>query len=196
MGFFFPQKCIGCGNKNDILCRKCIDKIDKPTFLELNNVFAASDYNDILVKKAIWLLKYRGIRETAEPLAELIKIRLLEKIKDKETAFIPIPLSAKRMKERCFNQTELIAKHISDNVITNVLYKMKETPSQVALKDRRKRLQNIKGSFGVKNAELIINKNIILIDDVSTTGATMAEAKKILKNAGAKNVIGLVVARG
>lgn len=196
LNFLFPQKCLGCGKKNEILCPECLRRIDYPTFLKTNNILAATDYNDELAKRAIWLLKYRGIKTLSKPLAELIRQRTLEKIKIKNPVFIPIPLSPKRLRERGFNQSELIAKYLSDNVITNVLYKTRETDSQVSLKDREKRLNNLKDSFGVKNPELVADKNIILIDDVSTTGATIAEAKKILKEAGAKRVIGIVVARG
>jgi len=196
LNLLFPSKCLGCGKENEILCKNCLGRIDYPTLLNKNNILAATDYNDILAQKAIWLLKYRGLKQIAEPLAELIKQRTLEKIKIKNPVFIPIPLSPKRLKERGFNQSELIAKCLSDNVITNVLYKTRETDSQVSLKDREKRLNNLKDSFGVKNPKLVANKNIILIDDVSTTGATITEAKKVLRDAGAKNIVALVVARG
>lgn len=201
LNFFFPQKCFGCGRENEILCPECLKRIDYPTLLKSNNILAATDYNDELAKKAIWLLKYRGLKQIAEPLAELIKQRLFKDRpcgfrKDGPWVFIPIPLSSKRLRERGFNQSELIAKYLSDTIIINVLYKSKDTASQVSIKDREKRLNNIKNSFEIKNPELIKDKNIILIDDVSTTGATIAEAKKVLKEAGAKRVIGVVVARG
>ena len=196
LNFLFPQKCVGCGKKNKILCQECLKRIDYPAFLKCNNIFAASDYNDETVKKAIWLLKYRGIKQIAEPLAELIKQRIWEKIKFKDATIIPIPLSRTRMRERGFNQSELIAKYLSDKVITNVLYKIKETASQVSLKNREERLNNLKDCFAIKNPEIIKDKNIILIDDVSTTGATVREARKVLRPAGAKKIIALVVARG
>jgi competence protein ComFC len=196
LNLLFPIKCLGCGKENEILCPECLRRIDYPTLLKSNNILAATDYNDELAKRAIWLLKYRGLKQIAEPLAELIKQRILEKIKIKNPVFIPIPLSSKRLRERGFNQSELIAKYLSDNVITNVLYKSRETISQVLVRDRKKRLDNLKGSFAVKNTELIKDKNIILIDDVSTTGATISEAKKVLRDAGAKNIMALVVARG
>ena len=196
LNFLFPQKCLGCGKENVVFCPDCLARIDYPTLLNKNNILAATDYNDILAQKAIWLLKYRGLKQIAEPLAELIRQRTLEKIKIKNPVFIPIPLSSKRLKERGFNQSELIAKYLSDTVITNVLYKKIHTESQVLVKDREKRLNNIKNSFEIKNPELIKDKNIILIDDVSTTGATITEAKKVLREAGAKNIVALVVARG
>jgi len=79
---------------------------------------------------------------------------------------------------------------------TNVLYKIKETISQVEIKDRNKRLKNIQGVFAVKNSEIIRNKVIILVDDITTTGATLNEAGRVLKQAGGKKIIGLTVAKG
>jgi len=196
LNLLFPTRCLGCGRENEILCPECLIKIDYPTLLKSNNIFAATDYNDETAKKAVWLLKYRGFKQIAEPLAELIKQRVLEKVKIKNPIFIPIPLSSKRLRERGFNQSELIAKYLSDTTITNVLYKKIHTESQVLVKDRNKRLNNIKNSFEIKNPELIKDRNIILIDDVSTTGATIAEAKRVLREAGAKNITALVVARG
>lgn len=198
LNLVFPSQCIGCGKENVILCEKCLARIDYPTLLKKNNTWAATDYNDVLAQKAIWLLKYRGLKQIAKPLAELINTRCLKNVRHRvfDTVFIPIPVSPKRLKQRGFNQAELIAKHLSDNVLTNVLYKTRETELQVSLKNREERLTNLGGSFGVKNRELIINKNIILIDDVSTTCATIKEAKKVLLESGAKSVSALVVARG
>jgi competence protein ComFC len=198
LNLLFPQKCLGCGKENELICQKCLARIDYPTLLNKNNIWAATDYNDVLAQKAIWLLKYRGLRQIAKPLAELINTRCLKIVEHRvfNTLFIPIPLSAKRFRERGYNQSELIAKFLSDNVAVNVLYKIRETDSQVSLKDKEKRLNNLLGSFGIKNPELITGKNIILIDDVSTTGATIREAKKVLLSAGAKSVSALVVARG
>lgn len=200
LNFFFPQKCIGCGKDNTLLCNDCLKRIDYPGLPKDKNIFAAADYNDETAKKAIWLLKYRKIKAISEPLAKLIYERIWNKIKIKNPIFIPIPLSKNRLKERGFNQAELIAKYLSDKtsitLITNVLYKIKDTPSQVSIKNREKRLDNLKGSFAVKNQELIKDKNIILIDDVCTTGATIREARKIIKEKGAKKILAAVVARG
>ena len=79
---------------------------------------------------------------------------------------------------------------------TNILLKPKETEHQARIKDRRTRLKNIIGSFTVKETEKnkIKNRNIILIDDIITTGATLTEAKKVLKQNGARKVIAFTVA--
>ncbi|MFH0803848.1 MAG: phosphoribosyltransferase family protein [Candidatus Tagabacteria bacterium] len=212
LGILFPQKCLGCGTKNVILCDKCLNSLpfpeDRPWNLQGRSsglIFSATSYQDEIVKKAIRLLKYHGIKILAEPFSDLIFKRIVmtlpEFMRDmNKTLIIPIPLSKKRHRERGFNQTELIGRFLSDKMsirmANNVLYKIKETISQVEIKDREKRLKNLEGAFEVKNAEIIKNKNIILIDDITTTGATLSEARRILKDAGAKKIIGLVVAKG
>ena len=200
LNFFFPQKCLGCGIKNKSLCDKCLKKIDYPTLPEKDNIFAATDYNDAYAKKAIWLLKYKKMKEMAKPIAKLIYQRNVRNIDFNDAIIIPIPLSKKRMKERGFNQSELIAKHLSDmtsfSMLANILYKKSHTETQVSIKDKKERLNNLKDSFAVKNEHLIKGGNIILIDDVSTTGATINESRKILRAFGAKKILSFVAARG
>ncbi len=212
--FLFPKKCLGCGVKNVIFCDKCLDSLpfSEEEFGDTKSAFgrqilAATSYKNDVIKKAIRLLKYHGIKILAEPLAELIyrrlwEVRLRSEIERSRTSFIiiPIPLSKKRLRKRGYNQSELLAKFLSDKMSikmgADVLYKIKETVSQVEIKDREKRLENLQGVFGVKNPELVKNKSVILVDDITTTGATLNEAKRVLTQAGAKKVIGLVVAKG
>ncbi|MCK6462385.1 MAG: ComF family protein [Candidatus Pacebacteria bacterium] len=200
LNFLFPQKCLGCGKENEIFCPKCLTKTDRADLPEDNGVFAAANYQDGVLKKAVWMLKYKGVSQLAEPLAELLKERVWQKVQSKlksdDVIVIPVPLSGRRSRQRGFNQAELIARRLSSNVLTNALYKTVHTDSQVNVKDREKRLNNVKGSFAVKNAELIKGKEIILVDDICTTGATLKEAKKVLKESGAKKVLAVVVARG
>ena len=81
---------------------------------------------------------------------------------------------------------------------SDILIKPKETEHQARIRDRRIRLKNMVGSFAIKNIQqnetLLKNKNIILIDDITTTGATLSEAKKVLRHAGARKVIAFTVA--
>lgn len=212
LNFFFPQKCAGCEKENEILCNECLAKIDYSVGAPCPYIFAAAAYTDAYVKKTIWLLKYRGVRSAAESLAKLIYQRLstskskgypwkISKGSPWTTwMIIPIPLSKKRLKQRGFNQSELIGKHLSVRMSvrmeTNVLYKKFHTETQVSVKDRNERLKNLEGSFGVKNPDMLRGANIILIDDVATTGATISEARKTLRETGAKKVIAFVVASG
>ena len=196
LAVLFPQKCLGCKKENEILCSDCLLKINRPDTPYLNGVHIAANYQDLVLKKALWMLKYQGVKQLAKPLAELIKERVWKKLETGDWLIVPVPLSKKKLRRRGYNQAELIAKELSDNVRADILFKKFHTKSQVEVKDKEERLANIIDSFEIKNPEKIKGKKIILIDDVLTTGATMREAKKVLKQAGAKKVIGVVVARG
>ncbi len=167
-----------------------------------NGVTALLDYRKPLIRKAIWQVKYRGNRKIAKLFGTLLAEELTEELSDLnlfESAsrpfLIPIASSSKRLRERGFNQAELIAKNILENLgknsaklETDILYRTKEVPSQTSMKKRAARQKNVIGSFGVRSPEKISGKTIFLIDDVSTTGATLLEAKKVLLKAGAKRV--------
>ena len=208
LDFIFPIYCLGCRKQGCHLCSSCIDTIPSCKEQVQEYIFPVFDYRNTLIKQAIWKLKYRNKKEIATDLAQIVYDRLLEELSELEMfenfvspILIPIPLSNKRLKERGYNQAELIAQEIikksTDNSLTlikNVLYKIKDTKSQMEIRDRKKRLQNLRGAFAVKNPELINGRNIILFDDVTTTGATLNEAKKVLEKAGARKVIGFTVA--
>ena len=204
LNFLFPQKCLGCRKENEILCDECVERIDRADLPARGDIFAASNYSDPVLRKTIWLLKYKKVKNAAAPLARLLSQRVWDKIKKENTLVVPIPLSKKRLRQRGFNQAELIAKcllaqlqrRVLWEVRSDILYKKVHTESQVSIKDKEGRLTNLAGSFEVKNPEAVRDKNIILIDDVCTTGATIKEARKTLKEAGARRVIAMVVARG
>lgn len=111
---------------------------------------------------------------------------------------IPVPIHKKRMKQRGYNQTELISKKIADIIkikyTKNCLIKYKNTKPQRIL-NKQERKQNIVGVYKVINSEQIKNKKIIIFDDVYTTGSTADECAKILKEAGALKVDVLTIAK-
>ena len=196
LAVLFPQKCLGCKKEDEILCPDCLGKINRPDTPYFKGVHIASNYQDPVVKKALWMLKYQGVKQLARPLAELIQERVWKKLETEGWLIVPVPLSKKKLRKRGFNQAELIAGELSGDIRANILFKKNNTKSQVEVKDRKERLANIIGSFEARNTGVIKGKKIMLIDDVYTTGATMNEAKKVLKEAGAKKVIGVVVAKG
>ncbi|RJQ30676.1 ComF family protein [Candidatus Parcubacteria bacterium] len=198
LNLLFPQRCLGCKKEDEILCFSCLNKISYPKASKIKDIFIAGDYHDPALRKAIWLFKYKGSTQLKKPLGEIIKKRIWEKF-DAQTRnwpIIPIPLSAQKSRKRGFNQTELVAREISSNILTNALAKKAQSKSQVEVKDRKERLKNAQGSFRIKDRLSIRGRNIILLDDVYTTGATIREARKVLKKAGAKKVIGIVLAAG
>jgi ComF family protein len=112
---------------------------------------------------------------------------------------IPIPLHKNRQRERGFNQAELLGKIISEklNLVMrrDLLVRVKETKNQAELKNWKDRKKNLEKSFAVTAPEIIRKKNIILVDDVCTSGATIEEAAKTLKESGTRKIIALVVAK-
>lgn len=213
----FPKKCLKCGAqiKDGLICEKCFTNIN------INNSFfcgkckarlnmqqkichkdfpyilgAASSYNDETVKMLIHYLKFKGIRDAGKPIAEiLIKYISNMNINLENYIVIPVPLSKKRERERGFNQSEIISKIFCENFKLHLenksLFRNRHAPPQSSIKDGKKRKINVKGCFSIQNIENIKNKNIILIDDVTTSGATFYEATIALKSAGAKKIIAL-----
>lgn len=204
----FPTYCISCGSRGSSLCVKCL--LDSPAAERecAEWIFPLYDYRHPQIKKSVHLLKYKGRKSLAEVFAEVLYGRIFEELSElsimenfKEAILIPVPLSPRRKRERGFNQAELVAEElmkidggVNFKLERNVLIKPKETTHQAHIENRRERLKNIMGSFVVKNEELIKNKNIILIDDVTTTGATLSEAKKVLKESGTRKVVAFTIA--
>jgi competence protein ComFC len=165
-------------------------------------------YHNDAVRAMIWRLKYRGDKTVAKLFAERMYDQLCEELAELEQwsnfrkpILVAIPVSKKKLRTRGFNQSVAICKSltaIDENRFfehnPNVLYKIKDTKSQARVKDKKSRLENLKDSFAIKDKSLVENKNIILLDDVLTTGSTLTEATRVLKNAGAKNIIWVVVA--
>jgi competence protein ComFC len=165
-------------------------------------------YRNSAVRTMIWRLKYRGNKTTAELFAKRMYDQLCEELAElaqwsnfRDPVLVAIPVSKKKLRLRGFNQSEAVCKALATidedkffKHIPNVLYKIKDTKSQARVKDKKSRLENPKDSFAIKDKTLIEEKNIILLDDVLTTGSTLTEATHILKTAGAKNIIWVVVA--
>lgn len=193
----FPpeQNCISCLEEGYVgLCPKCFRKI-KRTKGE-NNIFSYGYYVGP-IKDLILSFKYKENYLAGRLLGEF----LCEIIEDNDLKFniiLYVPLSKKSMKKRGFNQCEILAKKVSEKYnipISKSLVKVRETKEQKIL-SREDRKNNIIDAFDVINSKDIADKNIILIDDVITTGVTALECEKILKEYGARKVNILTVAKG
>jgi ComF family protein len=151
------------------------------------------------VETAIHLLKFEGKRVMAQPLSELlIGYAPLAEFSDAEMV-IPMPLSKKRLAERSFNQAEPLAKAVAERLEIeyrdDILVKRRDTPPQSLFPEREKRESNVRGAFQVRDRSPISGLNLLLVDDVLTTGATASEAAGVLLEAGAKSVYVLTLAR-
>jgi|TARA_Y100000034_G_C6893075_1_gene411276 ComF family protein len=174
---------------------------------KLSGIYALLHYKDTLVRDLIWTLKYRGSIHSAKLLAGVLYGVLLEDTSDSilfeaspHPTVIPLPLAGKRERERGFNQIVLVTDELnkldennSFNIQTNILVRTKDTPSQTSL-SKEERRENVKGVFTVSNPGRIKEKHIILLDDVITTGSTVKEARRILLDAGAKEVTAIAIA--
>ena len=125
----------------------------------------------------------------------------------KNTVLVPIPIYKNKERQRGFNQGRLIAEVIATilagkferpqplSIGNDCLVKIKPTASQTDCKDYKARTKNIAGSFGLKNPGSLKGKDVFLVDDVFTSGATMNEAARLLKEAGAHKIIGFVLTK-
>lgn len=212
----FPDKCIFCNKKGGLLCELCIAKTRHPERDLATDIYAACDYRDPQIKKALLSLKYYKKRRLALILGGILYERLMEEISNlriytrgSPIVLVPIPLSKKRYKERGYNQANEIAlglKEYSENCLgknreifeinKNLVEKWKDTKAQAKIANRNERIENIKNCFRINpEKELSIKgRTVIVIDDITTTGSTLNEVMAIIKENGAKKVVGFAVA--
>ncbi len=203
----FPESCAGCGTPDTALCSICKQHI--PFIRESIPepwIFPLSSYRDHTIKESISRAKYRGRPEALIELGPFLYDRILEATVEEthltQTSWtlIPIPITHKRKKRRGYNQTEIlgkaIIKHDTADMLTmntTLLLRKQGTKSQVEIASRSARLNNPRGSFILRNPKYVHGTRCIILDDVVTTGATLREAKRVLKEAGAKEVLAVTV---
>lgn len=165
---------------------------------------------DGVIKKAVKALKYRLVSDVAAEFVSLLQETFfLNSFHPKllHPIFIPIPLHKMRLYKRGFNQAEILGKLVAERLpaqaglqipmYTDILLRTRQTKPQVEMKNKEDRLKNMHGVFALnlKRKVEVRNKNVILFDDVFTTGATMRAAASVLKHAGAKRVWAITMAR-
>lgn len=214
----YPPKCGICGKLNDnFLCNKCYLKLkndskfkveeNKKEKEEKEDKDSRNEYNRLL-----YMFKYEGmirsiiLKYKFQDKSYLYKTivnfllkneKLFEIIKTYDT-IVPVPISKKRKKTRGYNQSYLIAREIAVKagikINNKCLFKTKNIIEQSKL-NKEERLNNIKGVYKLKNSYRLENKKILLIDDIYTTGSTVNECCKVLKEANLKEIDVLVIAK-
>lgn len=220
----FPKVCLSCGFLGSYICIACQNKLKSLKYdtclycqrrayaglthpgcirnFGIDGCLSIFYYNNEL-KRIIKNIKYRFVKEgLSEFLAAIepqVSLKILFYKQLVQPLHIqPIPLHIQRFKQRGFNQAEHIANFFSvmmEVPMVNTLTRKKDTYSQARLPDRKKRYENMQGAFEL-TAYSSIYKNILLVDDVVTTGSTMKEAAKTLKRNGIEKVFVLAIAKG
>jgi ComF family protein len=200
--FYSPEICIRCYRESQgegVLCSTCA------SFYGIADIIPVTDYNDRVVSSSIKYLKYYFIKDLAKDLAQIVgsyikhysdhSSLLSKNLSSSQTVFIPVPLHSRKIKRRGFNQANEISKELSLQFNIPVkadLHRIKNKKPQTKLSGSE-REKNLKNCFIWKGDDLSLY-NIIIIDDVVTTGATMIECASTLKAGGAKNILGLAIA--
>lgn len=212
----FPIRCIECnclGYRDDeYICKDCFHLLLSQFRLkpeldlgpDFNLAISLYPYNQPIILKAIKSMKFKYVWGLANILGDLLSIYIKGRypgLIDDSPILIPVPLHASRLRQRGFNQSELLANCIAKHLCLNAgsfLVRIKNTSPQSEIHDYDKRDANVKDSFILKpaHANRIRGKKVLLVDDVVTSGATLKECAKVLKSEGASEINAITVATG
>lgn len=225
LDLFFPKRCLGCGRVGRYFCDRCartirpiesneaicpvceksgIDGFTHPrchTKYDIDGLTCCFHYDGI-VKKAVKAIKYRYVSDLASEFMTAIPESIVQHVRHvvkKSTVLLPIPLHPSRWRLRGFNQAEVLGNILAESLqvpmCTDILKRVKNTPPQVEMNNKRDRVRNMDHVFSLHTAEARISDSVILFDDVFTTGATMRAAANTLKRKGAPFVWAVTMAR-
>lgn len=213
----FPPKCAGCGVGKVRICSACAKESEyrgSECFFcgtkagathicllctknnPLEGIFWPWRYNTERARAIIAAYKYRKKRALALPLAAYMASALASAPIAGELVAVPVPLHQSKKRERGFNQAEFLAVCLGMPTLRNAVIRIKETPPQARAASRRAREAQVKGAFLVARPERVKGKNILIVDDVATTGATIREIARVLKKSGAGKLYAAVIAHG
>ena len=217
LDLLFPLTCGVCGREGHVLCPGCeaaAPRLERPycptcaapgptglceqcaaVRLAIDGI-RAPYLMERVIRELVYSLKYRHVRAVAPELARLLAT-YLESNTIPGQVIVPVPLHARRLRERGYNQSELLARELSKwsgiPIETRALRRTRNTPPQVDMESHDERKRNTEGAFEcVSEMEGV---SVLLIDDVVTTGSTMSACAAALKTAGAGSVWGLAPAR-
>ncbi len=219
LDLLFPLWCLGCGQEGGLICPSCRDKLpgivppicpccgtSRPDATicpacsgqprRIDGIRSPFRF-EAVIRRAIHELKYKNLRAAARPLAELLG-RYLEDNPLPAEALVPVPLHPKRMRERGYNQSELLCRELGRltglPVVADCLARKRHSPPQARTATVGQRRSNVVDAFSCRDQSLK-GKKVLLIDDVATSGATLDACATALKASGAGSVWGLIVAR-
>lgn len=194
----YPRKCILCGRflgkEETDLCGKC--RTDTPEYhYGTHKVRFCADvtavwYYEKDVRSSILRYKFRNARSYAQPFGRLTAMRILRDLPQAD-AVTWVPVSARRLRERGYDQVELLARAAAEELelpCLGLLKKVRDNKPNSSLETAGERAANVLGAYAARNTEELKDKRIVLLDDIITTGATASECARVLRTAGAKEV--------
>ena len=186
------KSCHKCGREIYDQGKYCFDCKEGGFYFD--RVYSCLNYEDF-VHGIVYKLKYGKAKYLAPFIARVIADKIIEE--DIKFDFIvPVPLNKNRENQRGFNQAKLIAQEVAKILncsVVDAISRERDTPFQASL-TREQRIENVKDAFVVVDKNMVKGKNILLLDDIFTTGSTINECSKILKNNKAKSVVGITYA--
>lgn len=205
LDLIFPPRCAGCGRVDVRWCDRCqrsLEAVPSAARVALRpplTAAAATGAHDGLLQRAIWALKFDNGRCLAGPLGDRLAARL-GALGWPADIIVPVPLHPARLAERGYNQAQLLAERLAAAAglpcVPDALSRQRQTQSQVGL-DHVQRQANMSGAFAAQ-PEAVAGRSVLVLDDVYTTGSTLAACAEAALAAGARAVYGLTVtaARG
>ena len=207
--FLFPPACPLCGgalSNNDVVCPGCKEAVtlnslkyspSPQTIANVDNVSILLPY-DTHCRKLIHSLKYHGMPSVGLFLGELMGRKVVRQFTPPEnTLLVPVPLHPSKLRERGYNQSERLAggfvSFTEHTIEENIIVRTRATPTQTAL-DIEGRNRNVLGAFRYNGKQSLKGRPVVIIDDVLTTGSTVSECARALKEGGAGTVTVAVAA--
>ncbi|MFC1913767.1 ComF family protein [Chloroflexota bacterium] len=219
LDLFFPRCCVGCGREGDFICGSCrqsLSRIEPPLCprcgrpqsdgilcpsctgwqAKIDGIRSPYIFDGVM-RQAVYQLKYRNLRALVKPLAELLHDYLTANLIPIQV-LVPVPLHEKRLRERGYNQSELLARELGKltglPVVTDCLTRQRYALPQARTVNVEERRDNVASAFACGNDKLQ-NRQVLLIDDVATSGSTLDSCATALKATDASSVWGLSMAR-
>lgn len=207
LGILYPSKCVLCRallkKEETDLCRSCRTTASRyrTNRQKLRGVdaYTAVWYYEDRVRESLLRYKFSGARSYAGAYGRMVAMAADRELPEEIDLVTWVPIGPKRKRKRGYDQCELLALEVAKELelpVCRALHKAKDNKVQSSLSDAAQRRANVLGVYSIVNPDLIRKKNILLLDDIITTGATVSEAARMLKSAGAGKIYCAAVAAG
>ena len=220
LDLLYPPRCVGCEREGQFLCTSCAETLPHllpPFCIRCSQPVSRGDFcrrclerplaidgivapfrMEGAAREAVHRLKYGNLRVIAPELGGLLADFLTER-QIQGDVLIPVPLHRRRERKRGYNQAGLLAHEVGPRlglpIAAEALSRRRDTPSQTGRSQADERRANVQGSFYSPRPEMVTGLDVLLVDDVCTTGATLEACSVALKDAGAESVTGVTFAR-